>query len=473
MKNEKLMTSLEKVVDAIGITDGMTISFHHHFRNGDRVVNRVMECLARKGIKDLHLAASGLFPCHEPLVHLMDEGVVTSVTTSTFNSGPVAEAISKGHLKNPAILMTHGGRARAIEDGELHIDVAFIAAPTCDCEGNANGVTGDSACGFLSYAYADAQHADHVVIVTDHLVSYPAYPIEIRENLVDYVVKIDCVGDPKGIVSGTTKITDDPVRLSIADHTAELIDQLGFIQDGFSFQTGASSTSLAVAAKVKERMEAKRVQGAFALGGIHAYLAQMLEDGYFKTLLDTQCFDLEAVASARSKETHIGISASQYANPLAKSCVVDQLDVVVLGATEIDFDFNVNVITGSDGIIRGAAGGHSDCAAGAKFAVVVTNLMKKSHCVIKKKVLTVTTPGNTIDALVTEYGIAINPRRQDLMMKIKEGNGCLPFVSMEELHQTGMKLGSDEKSPRLGERTVAIVEYRDGSTIDTVKQVLD
>lgn len=464
--------SLDDVLDAIGLCDGMTISFHHHYRNGDVVLNLVMKRLEERGVKNLHLAASGLFPCHAPLVDLFDQKVVTSVTTSTFNAGPVAEAISRGRLEGRATLMTHGGRARAIEAGELHIDVAFIAAPVCDRAGNANGTTGPSACGFLSYAYADAQYADHVVLLTDRLVPYPAYPVEIRENLVDYVVLVEKVGIPEGIVSGTTKITGDPVRLSIAENAANLIDSLGFIKEGFSFQTGAGSTSLAVAEKIKARMKIKRIQGGFALGGIHAYLVQMLQEGYFRTLLDTQCFDLEAVASAGSNERHIGISASQYANPAGKSCVVDQLDVVILGATEIDFGFNVNVITGSDGVIRGAAGGHSDCAAGAKLAVVVTNLMKKRHCVVRKRVLTVTTPGDTVDALVTEYGIAINPNRKDLLAKLEQSEGTLPIVSIEDLYQKGIDLGACEEKPQTTQRVVAVVEYRDGTRIDVINEIV-
>lgn len=50
--------------------------------------------------------------------------------------------------------------------------------------------------------------------------------------------------------------------------------------------------------------------------------------------------------------------------------------VVVLSALEIDTKFNVNVITGSDGIIRGASGGHSDTAAHARLAIIVAPLVR-------------------------------------------------------------------------------------------------
>jgi citrate lyase subunit alpha/citrate CoA-transferase len=464
----KVLKSLREAIEKSGLRDGMTVSFHHHLRNGDKVVNQVMQAIAEAGLKDIHLAASGLFQCHEPLVELMEQGVITKITTSTFNPGAVPKAITAGKLQKPAVLMTHGGRPRAVAEGELHIDVAFIAAPSCDCMGNLNGTTGPSACGFLSYAYADAQYADCVVAVTDHLVDYPCMPIEISQEQVDYVVQAESIGDPSGIVSGTTQITTDPIRLGIAADTARLIDASGYLKPGMSFQTGAGTTSLAVAAEVGRIMHERGIVGSFASGGIHAYLVQMLEEGLFRALLDVQCFDLEAVRSARDDPRHLGMSAAMYGDPHSRGCMVDNLDVVILGATEIDLDFNVNVVTGSTGTIMGASGGHSDTAAGAKLTIVVSNLMKKTRCLVKRAVTTVTTPGETIDALVTEYGIAVNPRRTDLLERLS-GSG-LPLVSMESLLEKGYELGAQDDHPNLSGRIVAVVEYRDGTVIDTVRQ---
>lgn len=147
---KKLLASLEEAIEKSGLKDGMTISFQHHLRNGDQVVNLVTQAIAARGIKDIHLAASGIFAVHEPLVKLMEDGVITKVTTSTFNPGPVAKAITAGKLEKVAVLMSHGGRPRAIESGDLHIDVAFIAAPSCDAYGNMNGTHGKSACGYCS-----------------------------------------------------------------------------------------------------------------------------------------------------------------------------------------------------------------------------------------------------------------------------------------------------------------------------------
>lgn len=465
---KKLLASLEEAIEKSGLKDGMTISFHHHLRNGDQVVNLVTQAIAAKGIKDIHLAASGIFAVHEPLVKLMEEGVITKVTTSTFNPGPVAKAITAGKLEKVAVLMSHGGRPRAIESGDLHIDVAFIAAPSCDAFGNMNGTHGKSACGYLSYAYADAMYADRVVAVTDNLVAYPCCPIEISQDKVDFVVQVDSIGDPKGIVSGTLTITEDPVRLKIASDAVNLVDASGYLKEGMSFQTGASSTSLAVAAGVREIMKERKITGSFGLGGIHSYFVQMLEEGLFKNLFDTQCFDLEAVRSAARNESHMAISGSQYANPHNRGSVVNNLDVVILGATEIDTDFNVNVITGSNGIIMGASGGHSDTAAGSKLCIIVTNLTRKTFCIVRDHVTTITTPGETIDAVVTDHGIAINPRRTDLLEAVKGTD--LPIIDIHELKALGESLVGEQTAAQVTDEIVAVVEYRDGTVIDTVKK---
>ena len=464
----KLTESIEAVLDKVGLKDGMTISFHHHLRNGDQVVNLVTSAIAAKGIKNIHLAASGLFAVHAPLVQLMEDGVITKVTTSTFNPGPVAKAITAGKLQKPAVLMSHGGRPRAIESGDLHIDVAFIGAPSCDEFGNMNGTGGKSACGFLSYSYADAQYADQVVAITDTLVPYPCCPIEISQEKVDYVVKVDSIGDPKGIVSGTLTITEDPIRLKIAADAVKLADAAGYLKEGMSFQTGASSTALAVAAGVRDIMKERKIVGSFGLGGIHSYFVKMLEEGLFRNLFDVQGFDLEAVRSAGVNKQHMAISGTQYANPHNKGSVVNNLDVVILGATEIDTDFNVNVITGTNGIIMGASGGHSDCAAGSKLAIIVTNLTRKNFCIVREQVTTITTPGETIDAVVTNYGVAINPRRTDLIEAAKGTD--LKVLDIHELKRIGESLVGSQTNCEVTDQIVAVVEYRDGTVMDTVKK---
>lgn len=466
----KVLNSLEEAIEKVQLKDGMTISFHHHLRNGDYVLNLVLQAIAKRGIRDITVAASSIFPIHAPMVDLMLDGTVTGVYAN-YISGPVAEAISRGYLKKCAVMQTHGGRPRAIESGDLHIDVAFIAAPTSDTYGNLNGVTGKSACGALGYAVSDAEYADKVIAVTDNLVPYPACPIEISQIYVDYVVQIESIGNPAGIVSGTTKITKDPVGLRIAKLTTEVMKASGLIKNGMSFQTGAGGTSLAVAAELKDIMKKDNIIGSFAAGGTTGYIVEMLEEGLFNSIFDVQCFDLKAVESYRENPKHQAMSASMYANPHNKGAVVNNLDIMILGATEIDLDFNVNVTTGSSGVIMGGSGGHSDTAAGSKLAIVVTNLVKARLPITKEKVTTVTTPGESVDVLVTERGIAVNPRRTDLIEKLRETQ--LPVMTIEELKNLAEKMTGAPKQIQLSEDIVAVVEYRDGTVIDVVRKVID
>lgn len=465
----KLFNSVDEVLDKIELKDGMTISFHHHLRNGDYVLNMVVDAIAKRGIKDITVAASSIFPVHAPLVEHIKNGVVTGIYAA-YMSGPVAKAVSKGVMKKPAVMHTHGGRARLIESGDLHIDAAFIGAPTADNYGNINGLSGKSACGVLGYAYADAEYADVTVAITDNLVPYPASPIEISQMYVDYVVNVESIGDPAGIVSGTTQITKDPVGLKIAKMCVKAMESSGLVKDGMSFQTGAGGITLAVAAELKEVMKKKEIVGSFAAGGITGYIVEMLQEGLFRNLFDVQCFDLKAVESCGSNPKHMRMSASMYGNPHNNGAVVNNLDIMMLGATEIDTDFNVNVTTGSDGEIMGGSGGHSDTAAGSKLAIVATKLIKGRLPVIKDSVTTVTTPGESVDLLVTERGIAVNPRRKDLLEKLQATN--LPVMTIEELKELAEKMTGEPKPIELSNEVVVVVEYRDGTVIDVVRKTL-
>lgn len=466
----KLVNNLEEVFRRIPVKDGMTLSFHHHFRNGDGVLNMVLATAAKLGIKNLNIAISSVFPVHAPLVDHIKTGVVTGIDTN-YMSGPVAEAISRGVLSRPVIMRTHGGRARAIECGQLKIDVAFIAAPAADDYGNINGVMGSAACGSLGYAIPDAEYADHVVAVTDYLCEYPLSPVSISQTRVDYVVKVDNIGDPSGIVSGSTKVTKDPVGLKIAQTAANVIKAAGLIKEGLSFQTGAGGASLATAHYIGKMMEETGVTASFAMGGITSYLVDMLNRGLLRKITDVQGFDLEAVRSIGTNPNHIEVSAGIYANPFNSGCIVNKLDTVFLGATEIDTDFNVNVTTGSNGVIMGGSGGHSDAAAGAKLTLIVANLIRGRLPIVRDKVLTVTTPGETVDVLVTERGIAVNPLRKDLLDKMLAAG--LPVKDIHELKREAEKIAGVPQAIQTSERIVAVVEYRDGTIIDVVRQVID
>ena len=465
----KIIAGIEQAIRSSGLKSGMTVSFHHHLRNGDYVLNLVLAEAARQGIRDLTVQATSLFDCHLPLIDHIRSGVVTGLETN-YMSGGIGKAISEGVLSKPVLFRSHGGRPEAIETGRVRIDVAFIAAPAADCMGNANGIAGTAACGSLGYAMSDARFAGKVVLVTDHIEDYPLIPASIGEENVDIVAQVDCIGDPRGIVSGTTRITRDPVGLAIARYAAQVIEASGLCRDSFSFQTGAGGASLAVTQYLKPIMKRLGVTGSFGLGGITGYMVDMLEEGYFKALMDVQCFDLRAVESIRNNPRHYEVSATRYAGPHARSAAVDSLDAVVLGATEIDTGFNVNVHTDSNGYIIGGSGGHSDTAAGAKLAMIVAPLYRARLPIVVDKVLCTTTPGNTVDVLVTQRGIAVNPLRKDLEDKLRTFG--LPVYDIHELKDMAERVTGKPQTRVPGGRAAAEVEYRDGRIIDRIRCVV-
>ena len=466
----KLLPTIKDAIIASGLRDGMTVSFHHHLRNGDYVLNMVMQAIAELGIRDLTVNASSLFDTHRPLIGHIENGVVTTLMTD-YMSGELGKFISAGGMKNPVQFRTHGGRPCDIANGKTPIDVAFIAAPASDMMGNCTGKQGKSACGSLGYAMPDARHAKYTVVITDELVNYPLIDWSIPETDVDAVVVVYSIGNPKGIVSGTTKITRDPVGLSMAMTAVDVIKASGLLKDGFSFQTGAGGASLAAAKYLKDVMLAEGIRGSFGLGGITGYMVDMLNEGCFESLMDVQCFDLKAVESIRSNPRHQEISAIHYASPEAKSATVDSLDVVILGATEIDTDFNINVHTDSNGRIMGGSGGHSDTAAGAKLAMIIAPLSRARLPIVTDRVTCISTPGSSIDVLVTQKGVAVNPKNAELRDRLIAAG--IKVMDIRELKALAESVSGVPEKPVFGERIVADVIYRDGTVIDHIYQVLE
>ncbi|MGD9760991.1 MAG: citrate lyase subunit alpha [Candidatus Izemoplasmatales bacterium] len=461
------LNNLTEAFDILNITSGMTFSFHHHLRNGDQVIQMVTNEIGRRNLQNIHLAPSSIFPNYTNLVDLIRNGNVTDIHTNYLN-GPAAKLISEGYLRGKLVMNTHGGRARAIESGDLLIDVAFIACPVVDKNGNGNGSFGKSACGTLGYAVSDLEYAKKVVLVTDTVVE-ELKDYQLDGQYVDYVLVIDSIGERSGIVSGTTEITKDPIGLKIAKECANLLNFLGLIKNDFSMQTGAGKTSLAVVSFVEDVMKKNKIVGSFASGGITKSYVDMLENGLFKKLYDVQCFDLEAVASFAKNENHIAMSASEYGNPFEKNPICNKLDFVVLGATEIDLDFNVNVTTDSLGYLIGGSGGHADIAYGADVTIIISPLIKSRIPIIKEKVMTVTTPGSDVDILITERGIAINPLRKDLKEKLK--GSSFPIFEIEELLELTHKITGVPKDIKSDEKVIGYIEYRDGTYLDCLRKV--
>ncbi len=460
----EVLKSIRDVLSACELRDGMTVSFHHHLRNGDYVLNMVMKEIAALGIKDITVNASSLFDIHSPIVSHIKNGVVTGIKTDYMSAG-VGFEISSGIMEKPVEFYTHGGRPSAVMSGKTPVDIAFIAAPAADRYGNCTGKYGKSACGSLGYAFADAEYAKKTVVITDGLCD-KLDDFSIDGKFVDFIVEAEEIGDQKGIVSGTTTITRDPVGLVMARDAAEVIKCSGLLKDGFNFQTGAGGASLAAAKFLRQIMLAENIKGGYGLRGITGYMVDMLNDGCFRELKDVQCFDLKAVESIRENPLHKEISAFEYASPDNENAAVNGLDTVILGATEIDTDFNVNVHTDSLGRIMGGSGGHSDTAAGAKLTMVIAPLFRARQPLITDRVNVISTPGKDIDVLVTQYGIAVNPKNEELSERLKESG--MNILSIEELKAKAESITGKPAPINRGERVIAKVIARDGALLDEI-----
>ena len=463
----KLVANIHDVLVKCGIKDGMTLGFHHHFREGDYIVNMVMEEVHKMGIKDITICASSLGKAHDPIVPYIEDGTITNIQSSGVR-GKIGEAISTGKLRDLAIMRSHGGRVRAIESGETRIDIAFIGTPTCDDYGNCRGIGGKSDCGVLSYAMVDGDYADKVVAITDCLVPFPNFPAHISMTKVDYVVVVDAIGDPKKIATGAAKPTTDMRKLMMADYCTQFVVNSPYFKDGFSYQTGVGGASIASTISLSKIMKEKNIRMRFGVGGLTKPMCDLLINNQVDCLLDTQDFDLAAVESVKNLK-HFRISAGEYADPFNKGAVVNKLDFVILAALEVDVNFNCNVVVGSDGVITGAQGGHPDTAAGAKCTIVIAPLLQGRIPAICSEVTTVTTPGESIDVVITDYGIAINPRRQDLIEAMKGVD--LPFKTIEELRDIAYSIVGEPEKVKFGDRVVGIIEARDGTIMDVVRQI--
>lgn len=466
-KKPKVIKNLDELFDFIDIHSNPNISFHHHFRNGDIVINHVLSYYEQHHVTGLHLFPSAIFPSYTKILDLLKAGQINNITTNYCN-GEVAQYLTQNGLSGKLTMQTHGGRARAILSGKSKIDIAYIAVPYANHSGDCVGYLGENACGSLGYPIPDSKKANITVIMTDTLVNEEISSPEILGSDVDYIIVLDQIGNKHGIVSGTTQITTNPVGVKIATNASSLLYELGMIKQGFSFQSGAGGVSLRVTKDIKDRMKQENITASFFSGGITKYHVEMLEEGLVERLYDVQCFDLDAIDSIRRNSQHIPISASKYANPDDPEMVIKDLDIVILGATEIDVEFNVNVTTDSHGTIIGGSGGHSDTASEAKVTVIVSPLMKGRIPVVKEHVTTITTLGQHVDCFVTERGIAINPKRVDLIQRLEHSK--LPIVSMQELLDLAYKYTGIPKKLEKRDTIIGEVEDRTFEVIDKIYQ---
>src|ERR1700757_5235223 len=454
---DKRVSDMETALRKCGLRDGMVISSHHHLRDGDRVALMALETAARMGVKDLTWFPSASFPSQKSAIELMQAGVIDHIEGSM--NGPLGDYCTHGKMRGLGVLRSHGGRWQAIQDGEVHIDIAVIAAPTADPFGNATGTIGKSACGGLGFALADSIYADKVIVITDNLVPFPCIPWQIQGNNVDYVVEVPSIGDPSKIVSGTTQITRSPDRLLIARYVAHFVREAGIMREGFSFQAGAGGIALAFVDYLRRMMKDAGVKASFVRGGSTKYLVEMLQEGLTGCILDGQTFDLDAVRSIASDPRHVATSPFTSYNFHGKGNFASMLDAAVLGATEVDVNFNANVVTHSDGRLLHGIGGWQNCLFAGCTILAVPSFRDRIP-VIVDEVTTLTGPGELVDVVATERGIAINPRRSDLLDAVKGSK--LPVRPIEDIKTEVERIcGGKARRPKRGDRRVAVVKWVD------------
>ena len=461
---DKRTPDLKTALQRAGIADGMVISTHHHFRNGDRVAAKIFAAAQQLGVKDLIWFPSAVFPCHAELIPYLEDGTIHHIQGSL--NGPLGDFATQGRIRDLAVLRSHGGRARALMEGEMTVDIAVIAAPACDAFGNMTGALGPSACGGLGFATADAEYAHHVIAITDHLVEFPCVPWQIAGNAVDQVVVTDEIGDPAQILSGTTMPSKSPESRTIAHYAAEFVARTGILREGWSFQAGAGGTSLLFTLFVRQLMEKNGVRAAFARGGSSHHLVNMLESGLIGAILDGQTFDLEGVRSLRENANHV--MTTPFTSYLAhtKGHFASMLDCAVLGATEVDLGFNANVVTHSDGRLLHGIGGWQD-ALRSRCTILAIPTSRNRIPMIRDQVTTLCGPGELVDVVITERGIAINPRRADLVERA-QGQG-LPLTTLDALKAHAESLAGGAPTDLLVENTpVGLVTWVDGTILDTV-----
>ncbi|WP_425039421.1 citrate lyase subunit alpha [Primorskyibacter sp. S187A] len=459
---DKRLDRLEDVFERFQLKNGDVLSFHHHYRNGDSVMNSVIALAQRRGLRGLTLAPSSIFPVHAPLVSALEDGTIAHIATD-YMRGPVADAVQAGKLPGVAILQSHGGRARALASGALRVDAAFIAAPVARACGDATGRAEPAACGPLGYAAVDALYARQSVVVAGKLQDARLACCDIEGRFIDAVVEVETAGDPSGLATATTAPSRTAQARAIAALTADVVAASGLLQEGLCLQSGAGGFSLACVPEIGRAMVAQGVTGGFLSGGITGAHVALLRAGLFREIHDVQCFDRAAVASAIETPSHHMMSAARYASPLENN-IVSQLDVMLLGAVEVDCGFNVNVALGAQGRILGGPGGHPDAAAGASLSIVTTDLSAGGHAKIVKEVQTITTPGADVDAIVTPEAVAINPARPELARACARDG--LPVIKVEDLAARAAQAGAVPTASARPERPKVFIEHREGGVLD-------
>ncbi|MCG8453310.1 MAG: citrate lyase subunit alpha [Spirochaetales bacterium] len=460
-------SDLRQAIQASGLQNGMRISFHHHLRHGDEVVSTILPILTEMGFKNLTLCVSSLIgDSGFAVLEAGKKGTIRDLETTGLKE-PLAGEILSGKWPGNVIFRSHGGRAGAITTGRTPIHLAFIAASAVDQNGNINGIDGHSRFGSLGYGITDAAHAQYVLAVTDHTAQDRLSRNSISSHQVNGVVQVKSIGNRKLISTGTLRQSRKPLDVYIAQKVIQVLEASGVVQEGFAYQAGSGAISVMTSQFLVSMMKERKIHGSFASGGITSPLVHGIECGVFQELYDVQSFDDIAACSLKNNSNHREMGASEYASPFEQNRISSRLDAMILSGTEIDVEFNLNSLTGTNGRILGALGGGPDTAEDSQLTIVAMPSMRGRIPSINSTVRTICTLGQYVDVLVTERGICVHPQREDIAQKLRDSR--ITTLSIRDFKEKIHRItGIPETIPR--KSSVAIVEERRGAILDKVHQ---
>lgn len=478
------VVSLDTVMEVI--RDGDTISYPHYYRTGDKGLEMIVAKLREHGKKDIKLYGNAIFDNTDPwLIEAFRDGIIGGIYGNLYRK--MGSYMMAGELLPwIGVGFSHGNRVRKLQTGEVNVRVAFGPVSISDRWGNANGLFGkpEHLCGPIGLFDADANYAEYVCLLTGTVSETVVMPTPVSMEQVDFVVKVDDPGLNSGIGSGTLdmkKAISSPFNAAVAENVTKVIKASGVVQNDFSFQVG-SGAGLIILNNIRSILKEEKIRADFSIGGVTSLHVDMLDEGTLNKLMHGQLFEPSErmFDSLINNPRHHEITTPYYASIANKEAAVNLLDLAVLSALEVDLEFNLNTVCAGGRIIGGIGGGQ-DVAAGADLTIIflplATGKNGKGFPKVVEKVYTRTTPGEVIDAVVTEDYVAVNPhsgsRRKDDVIA-QAGKFGANLVSIEEL-----KALSDKKAQEFGtipqcaettDEVLHVIEWRNGTLLDTIKK---
>ena len=476
----KVRPSIRAAIERTGLKDGDTVSFHHGLRNGDKVLELVMRELVDMGFRDLAIAPTSLFPCQIPVImEAVEKGTVTQIKGGSVR-GDLGNLIARGGMTRIFETRSHSGRAADIETGQLSIDVAFCAASSSDRFGNCTGWRGNpnSMFGYMSFMVPDSKFSRKgFVVVTDRLIPEVSSFLSIGMQQVTDVVEVDSIGDNHGLDSGETSTSGiSHERKVVLSNIVAVVKALDIKGRRPCLQLGSGAGLAAI-----DHLAREGIQIDMMIGGVTEDLIAAVNAGLVAQLYNGQCFDRVAAITMRSLwHATTPMDMFHYGSPY-RSPVTGLLDVALLGAIEVDRNFDVNVSTFSTGIPSKAIGGHTEVARGADVTIVQAPLSRKGWPILREAVTTISTPGRYfVDFVMTNHGLIVNDRpmnpkaARNIELKNRMEKMGVAFISMEEAVEKAKKLASEFPKPiypEFGDKIVGVVKYLDGTALDSIREV--